>query len=64
MFLISLQVDISPNILVTERKANNTIFTVTSGILGSVAGLLAVFGSAVKFSEDNMNKFKKKIKQK
>ena len=62
--LLFLQVDIGPSILVTERKANNTIFTVTIGILGSVAGLLAVFGSAVKFSEDNMNKFKKKIKQK
>lgn len=62
MFLLSIQIDISPNILVIERNINNTTFAVISAILGSVAGLLALFGNAVKFSEKSLDKVKNKIR--
>ena len=48
MFSISLQMEVSPNFLITKRMINNTAFSIVSAVLGSIAGILAVFGKAMR----------------
>ena len=54
----------SPNLLVTKRMINSSLGLLLSGILGSVAGLLAAIGKAMSVSETSMGIVKKKINSK
>jgi hypothetical protein len=56
--------DTSSNCLVTERRMNITGITVISSILGSLAGLLALSGKAMLFSENHFHKVRKTLLQK
>ena len=52
--------EVSPNFLITKRMINNTAFSIVSAVLGSMAGLLAVFGKSMKFLESSIVRIKEK----
>lgn len=53
-----------PNILVTKRMLSSSLSLLLSGILGSVAGLLAAIGKAMSVSEESFSMIKKKMENK
>lgn len=53
-----------PNILVTKRMLSSSLSLLLSGILGSVAGLLAAIGKAMSVSEESFSMVKKKMENK
>lgn len=61
MFKFNLEIETSPNYLITKRMINNSMIAILSAILGSVSGLLAIFGKTMKISETSFAKLKEKI---
>lgn len=58
------QVYVGQNYLITTRSIDNTAIGIISAMLGSIAGLLAVFGKGMTFTEKSFEKIKNKIEKK
>jgi hypothetical protein len=64
LFILMIEFSISENALITRRTINKSFMTVSSAILGSIAGLLTIIGKAMANSEKLFNRIKAKINAK